>query len=966
MDVRPRVVTSACCRWSFALIWGASLSLACLPAFAQSTANGSIRGIVRDEQGAVLPGVLINADGPDAEGRYSSITDKNGSYRLQNVLPGTYKLTAQLQGFTTLVRESVIVRAELSTGLDLSLRIGSIGETVSVVADSPMIDTRTATTGINVSGEFQRRLPLSSRSQWEDFMRFLPNTISAESIFASAFWVNGADFTSHVIQLDGADIGASTQSSFQYIFASSSVLQDVRIKTSGVDAAVPLGQGAVVNAVSRSGTDRVFGSVATLFQAREWTSNNNPGGTTAAYDIVQPEVSLGGPIKRQTAWFFVSGRYGRIKTGVSRAADQIATVRALSPSFEPFDNEILSRQSFLKGTVQLSPSQRLQAFHQYGVDRRRLGAATDAGRYQYSNNGGHAAAVTWDATWSSNLTSRVLLSFSNQSNPTGLVGTSAPGRPIYAQILSSGNTLVGSGLVAVLDNAQAGSWQAAPAAKLTTNIDVAYHKGDLAGSHDIRLGAYLQPRRLYEFTLNYANGGFAIEEAVLKNALAPADGWTPFHRLVYGQSHVTIVSVNSQDYAAYIQDNWQPTERLTLSGGVRVDRIRRRDRIFDEVVQNTTAVGPRFGATYAFFEGRTGVVRASWNRIHDAVSTGAGTTVGTASAARTDSYDLDLDGTFETVRTTPAVTARTANRVIAVSDFRQPHVDEWSFGYTQQLPGRISIDTNLMHRLYKDRVANVEVNGIYAGNVFQGYRDLDYNDRYEVRSNDYNWPVYTSAAVSVSKETSRVQLFSSYTRQWRHLEGTWQPNDPALFIQPDAFANDRGIGSNTAATRNSLSGTDMTGTSQWRDHVFRGMASIQLPWQLVVGVAYSVQAGPWSGPIVTRVAAADPSFGPASLTLSNGRVVNNPLATTFRFAFADRGEGQIRLPAIQTLNLRLGREFTWGRYRIQPSLAWLNLTNSDDAYDFISGANQLFNTNYGRPLGLQAPRSAQCTVNVLF
>ena len=81
------------------------------------------------------------------------------------------------------------------------------------------------------------------------------------------------------------------------------------------------------------------------------------------------------------------------------------------------------------------------------------------------------------------------------------------------------------------------------------------------------------------------------------------------------------------------------------------------------------------------------------------------------------------------------------------------------------------------------------------------------------------------------------------------------------------------------------------------------------PWGLVIATNFSVQSGPYSGPVVTRIAAADPRFGPPTVTLSNGRVVSNPLATTIRFAGKDRGDQQIKAPYLNVVNLRIGRHF---------------------------------------------------------
>ncbi len=70
------------------------------------------------------------------------------------------------------------------------------------------------------------------------------------------------------------------------------------------------------------------------------------------------------------------------------------------------------------------------------------------------------------------------------------------------------------------------------------------------------------------------------------------------------------------------------------------------------------------------------------------------------------------------------------------------------------------------------------------------------------------------------------------------------------------------------------------------------------PWDFQVATNYSIQRGRWSGPILNRIAAADPQFGTPTVTLSNGRVVSNPLATTIRFENDDRGDGQFQLDAL--------------------------------------------------------------------
>jgi hypothetical protein len=361
-------------------------------------------------------------------------------------------------------------------------------------------------------------------------------------------------------------------------------------------------------------------------------------------------------------------------------------------------------------------------------------------------------------------------------------------------------------------------------------------------------------------------------------------------------------------------------------------------------------------------------------RGHDNVSinaqsaSGAGTQgSGAQTIAFVDLYDLNLDGVFESPFPQPAASAVAPNRIID-PDYHQPFVDEFAFGYRRQLPGQLAVDIGYMHRSYRDRTALVEQNGIYDGSVFRGYRNEALNDIFLLTSNEWNWPVYQAIEAIVTKRTSRFQILGSYTRAFDHIAGTWQPNDPASFIQPGTFANNRGLDPNdnrSASVNNAYS----AGTSgfEWLNHIARASVVYQAPWKFQVATNYSIQRGRWSGPILNRIAAADPQFGTPTVTLSNGRVVSNPLATTLRFANEDRGAGQLQLDALHILNLRVGRRFEFGAGRVlMVDLDVLNLPNRGGFQGWLAGANQTYNANYGRGGEVQPPRTYQLGLRFLF
>lgn len=153
---------------------------------------------------------------------------------------------------------------------------------------------------------------------------------------------------------------------------------------------------------------------------------------------------------------------------------------------------------------------------------------------------------------------------------------------------------------------------------------------------------------------------------------------------------------------------------------------------------------------------------------------------------------------------------------------RQPFVDEWIVGYRRQFGGQVSLDASFIQRRYRHRPALVEVNGIYDGGVFRGYRNEAFNNIFLVTSNQWNWPVYSGFELTASKQTRWMQLLAGYTRAFQHLAGTWQPNDPASFIEPDKFDNNGGLGSISRANEtNSLSGNADIRNQMWLKHIGR-------------------------------------------------------------------------------------------------------------------------------------------------
>ena len=939
-----------------------------LPAYGQTSANGSIRGYVLDVTGAVLPDSTVTVTGAAGRVPFTVLSDQNGYYRVLELPPGEYELTADRQGFARFVRPGIVVRAGLNLVVDIDLAVGTRAETTTVTAETPMIESSSAVQAINVGGEFQRQVPLSTRRDWADSLLLVPGVVATTQPGSNKvfYYLHGADFSSLVLQIDGADMASTLQNASTYINLSTEAIEDTQVKTGAVDAATPIGAGAIVSVVTRSGTNQMKGSAGVVFQRDDWNATNAPGGTSSRFEIVQPDASLGGPVVRDKAWFFAAYRYTNNSLAVSRTPTQLANLRALVPGFEPLTMDTEASYFFVKATTQLTPVHRLEGFVQRDHSPEVFVGPNWGGKFLRRDFGGIGTSVRLASAWNTSLLTRATVAFNNKGIGAFLPRDNVPSRNVHQSLFASSGRLFGTGTLVVLDTLPGAADQ--PADKLTLAADITWFRDSRVGSHEVQTGIYFQPRLRERTTQHFANQGYALEEVVLRDPSNPVAGFVPFHRQVYDQAEAPLRWADGHDYAVYVQDAWRPVPQLTVSAGVRADFIGRQDSAFNVETQNSTEIGPRFGANYLLTRDGRRAIRASWTRVADVLAQTTQSAGSNVSGFR-DLYDADLDGIFETTFMTPGVSAQSTDRVL--DDARhQPHTNEWIVGYRHQLPGQLSVDASLVRREFRERTAVVEINGVYEGSVFKGYRDEAFNDIFKITNNVWNWPVYTFFELLATKETTRLQAIASYTHQWRHLAGTWQPNDPASFIQPDAFANSKGLGSVTSTfeSHNSLSSSPVVSGQQAQavDDTVRLGAVYRGPWDIVLAINYTFQSGLWSGPIFTRVAAPDSRFGPATVTLANGRTVSNPLATTIRFAYSTRDEGQFTLPSLHILNLRFRRDFQIGNGRFEPALEFFNVTNRGAFHLIEQGGAQTFSPLFGQGRQRQAPRAAQISARFTF
>jgi hypothetical protein len=251
--------------------------------------------------------------------------------------------------------------------------------------------------------------------------------------------------------------------------------------------------------------------------------------------------------------------------------------------------------------------------------------------------------------------------------------------------------------------------------------------------------------------------------------------------------------------------------------------------------------------------------------------------------------------------------------------------------------------------------------------VWSGLVNPTLNNTYYITNNRWNWFVYQGGEITVTKQTNKVQLLGTYTYSPDHLAGTWQPDDPAAIIQPNAFANNAGIGSVRGLVVNDWTGD--TRNRMWQRNQLRTGVTWSAPWHLRLSSLFTAQSGTPGGPVITTLAALGTpyagQYGPATMTI-DGRTVSNPLATTYRFKYANRGIGQIWCPWLEQWNLLGGRVFNiTERQTVEFDADIYNVTNNGSGQQFVNGNNAASST-FGELQNVQLPRSAQFSVRYQF
>jgi hypothetical protein len=297
--------------------------LACIAAvpgvvFAQAV----IIGLVTDSSGVPVAGVVVAASSPSLiERARTTTTDGTGRYRVEGLRPGTYHVTFTLDGWKPYQRQGVELQGSFTASLDVELSIDPLTETVTVTDELPLVDARTATREVTLSGELVRSIP-TVRS-YNALLALVPGVVTnsndvVTSTATSQFPIHGGRVNEGRLMVDGLTIGSPPGGNTATAYVvDTGAAQEVTFSSTGALGEAETG-GVVMSIVPRIGGNQTQGSIfvtggGAALQSDNLTDTLRDQGLTAAtpltgvYDIWG---TLGGPIVRDRAWYYVTAHTG--------------------------------------------------------------------------------------------------------------------------------------------------------------------------------------------------------------------------------------------------------------------------------------------------------------------------------------------------------------------------------------------------------------------------------------------------------------------------------------------------------------------------------------------------------------------------------------------------------------------------------------------------------------------------------
>lgn len=740
---------------------------------AQSQANtGNIEGRVVDSNGASVPAVTVLVTNQETGLTKSVQTNEDGLYRILLLPPGNYKIeTSGAQGFAPASFTNVVVTVGGQTPLDIQLSVGATVVMVDVSSEGQVVETTRSSVSSTVNERAIQNLPVNGRN-YLDFATLTPGVVR-DPTRTGDLAVGGQKGTLNSLQVDGTDnnntfFGQSfgrtgTRPPYQF---SEEAVQEFQVNQNGFSAEFGRAGGAIINVVTKSGTNEWHGSAFEYFRDESLNSNTPilkaRGAKRPKSQINQYGGTFGGPIKKDRAFFFFA--YDGQRSSIPNVIDapnffaQPASIQALLlPKMNTYDIGRNQDVFMLKTDIRLNDSNQLVVrFNQQNFTGNNNENGGPLSVEEHSGNS-VARTTTLSGSLTSTLTSRMINEFRFQYGRDREPGEANDDLPEARIQTGNGFLLLGRN-------------NFSPRETTIKRVQLIDSVSYIRGHHTWKFGVDLNFDRIFNFFPGLFTGQFTFNSYALFASNTPASFTQNFPG---ANTSGGTTNPDQNEYGFFAQDDWRVTPKLTLNLGLRYDLqdmaepsvfnpdTRLATNALGLSLDTTTPVrdrnnfAPRAGFSYGFnektvlrggygiFFGRTPAIMLGTAHSQNGIQvTGVTLTCTTTPSNPCPTYPAIFS-------TAPASGGLTPSLYLFASDYAQPYVQQGRLGIERELFPNMSLAVNYLY---------------FRGVHLSRTRDINLNAPVPTTVTDPSGQTYTvlrhPAARPISGFT-RISLFES-------------------------------------------------------------------------------------------------------------------------------------------------------------------------------------------------------------
>ena len=916
---------------------------------AGQTQSGTVEGSILDGTGQVLPGVSVTLTGQGSS--EVSVSSGTGTYRFFVVPPGIYTLRFELGGFQTRIYEEVRVDIARTTGLDVALELSTIEETVTVVGEAPLLDTKSTVIGATFDASLLAEVP-SARDVWSLLEHQAPGVTTnrldvggSETGLQAVFSARGTSWGQNSYYLNGVNVtcpAALGASGYYYDYDS---FEEVQVATGSHPASVNA-PGVYLNMVTKSGGNEFTGSAGFHYQNDATQFDNftqeleQSGATAGQFDYLSDATfQIGGPVVRDRSTFFFSFRDERVHRYVS--------------GIDSVTEDTDMRQFVIKSDTDLTDRNKLSLeWHEMTYWKPRRGLAGNRPP---------------EASWIEDDTFRIVqANLTSTLSQNALLDTRFSHLNVWFPTYHSEEAQA-AGLQAGYDRGTNSFLNARDfnverrRKRFSYKSDLTYFaEGLLNANHEIRAG------------VEYSHNPISNETTAIDDVYLTFDNGAPVEVTLRNTPRFDGQTLDQT--SAYIDDIISIGDRLTLKLGLRWDRYHGWlpqqnspdgtwctaaagcPREFPERtgILDLASIAPRVGIVVGLEEGGQSAFKASWGRYYHQFSTGFANFVNQNGNLNNRHVwnDLNGDSQFQNGEQGAILSdgfGATAAVNVVDPALKHEFTDEFTASIEREFSGDLWVQATFSVRSSNDKSDRLNLaapDSAYdpmevrdpgpdgmAGTGDDGGMLTVFNLRPEfvglnqrvVQTVDRFTTGYKGVELIAQKRLSNDwQALVSYsyndTDTWSR-GGQWENTNPGLFTNPNLLVNAKGKSFYDRTNQLKFIGT----------------------WHAPFGVRASGVMRYQTGQPIAR------TFLVRDLNQGSATILAAPI-------------GSERLSNVTTFDIALFRDFYAGWARIAPELNIFNITNSNTETQLNTAAGSA----YGNVLNFLSPRIIRFAIRVHF